>query len=391
MKVINKMHICMVGADFPPNCHGPGNYIYYLSRELVKRGHTVTVITRGIWNKSYIHEKIDGISIYRVRFIPVYPFHVRLHGIFLRKVFKSLASNFDILHLHSPLIPNIRTTLPIVLTEHGTVKSDIDNSELIDIHSMVIKLFSREFISLDVKAIRNSDTVIAVSNSCAKDLRDIYKINSRIVTVNNGTDTNFFIPKERNDMEEPYILYTGRLDSRKGLVDLIESAKYVCQEHSEIKFILTGKGPNKKYLEQRINELGLKKNFYFAGFVARPKLLQYYQNATVYVLPSYYEGLPTTLLEAMSCGIPTIATDVKGSSEVIADGETGLLVPPRDPKRLAKAILKLLNDKSLRLRIGLNARKYVVDNYDWEIITGKIEKIYESLIASNKIQDLIYK
>ena len=307
----------------------------------------------------------------------MYPFHVRLHGIFLRKVFKSLASNFDILHLQSPLIPIIRTPLPIVLTEHGTVKSDIHNSELLDIHSMVIKLFSRELISLDVKAIKNSDMVIAVSNSCAKDLRDIYKMNSRIITVNNGTDTNFFIPKERNDMDEPYILYTGRLYSRKGLVDLIESAKYVCQEHSDIKFILTGKGPNKKYLEQRINELGLKKNIYFAGFVARPKLLEYYQNATVYVLPSYYEGLPTTLLEAMSCGIPSIATDVEGSSELITDGETGLLVPPRNPKRLADAILRLLDDEELRKRISINARKHIVDNYDWEIIIDKIEEAYK--------------
>ena len=378
------MRIGMVVGEFPPNCGGIGSYVYNLSKKLVERGHTVTVITRGIWNKSHIHEKIDGIAIYRVRFIPVYPFHVRLHGIFLRKVFKLLASNFDILHLHSPLIPNIRTTLPTVLTEHGTVKSDIDNSELIDIHSMVIKLFSREFISLDVKAIRNSDTVIAVSNSCAKDLREIYKIDKRIITINNGTDTNFFVPKERNDMEEPYVLYTGRLDSRKGLVDLIKSAEYVCQEYSKIKFILTGKGPNKKYLEQRINELGLKKNFYFAGFVARPKLLEYYQNATVYVLPSYYEGLPTTLLEAMSCGIPTIATDVKGSSEVITDGETGLLVPPRDPKRLADAILRLLEEEELRKRIGINARRHVVDNYDWEIITDKIEKAYKMVLLKHR-------
>jgi glycosyltransferase involved in cell wall biosynthesis len=264
-----------------------------------------------------------------------------------------------------------------VLTEHGTVKSDIHNSELLDIHSMVIKLFTREFISLDVKAIKNSDIITVVSNSCAKELREIYKIDRRIIIVNNGVDTNFFAPKERNDMKEPYILYTGRLDSRKGLVDLIESAKYVCQEHYDIKFILTGKGPIKKYLERRINELGLKKNFYFAGFVARSKLLEYYQNATVYVLPSYYEGLPTTLLEAMSCGIPSIATDVEGSSELITDGETGLLVPPRDPKKLAEVILKVLDDEELRERISINARRHIVDNYDWEIITDKIEEAYK--------------
>jgi glycosyltransferase involved in cell wall biosynthesis len=374
----------MVVGEFPPNCGGIGYYVYNLSKKLVERGHTVTVITRGIWNKSYIHEKIDGISLYKIRFIAIYPFHVRLHGVFFNRQFKLLEPNFDLVHMHSPLVPTIHTTLPTVLTEHGTVTGGIDNSESIDMHTKVIKFFSREFISLDVKAIKNSDIITVVSSSCAKELREIYKIGRRTHIVNNGTDTNFFVPKERNNMKEPYILYTGRLDSRKGLVDLIESAKCVCQEHSDIKFILTGKGPNKKYLEQRINELGLKKNFYFAGFVARPKLLEYYQNATVYVLPSYYEGLPTTLLEAMSCGIPSIATDVEGSSEVITDGETGLLVPPRNPKRLADAILRLLEEEELRKRIGINARRHVVDNYDWEIITDKIEKAYKMVLLKHR-------
>lgn len=129
-----------------------------------------------------------------------------------------------------------------------------------------------------------------------------------------------------------------------------------------------------------INELGLKKNIYFAGFVDRSKLLEYYQNATIYVLPSYYEGLPTTLLEAMSCGIPSIATDVEGSSELISDGETGLLVPPRNPKRLAEAILRLLEAEELRQKLGDNARKHIVNNYDWEIITDSVEKVYEKCI-----------
>jgi glycosyltransferase involved in cell wall biosynthesis len=377
-----KMNICMVVGDFPPNCGGIGYYVYNLSKKLVERGHSVTVITRGRWNKAYIHERIEGITIYKIRFIPIYPFHVRLHGVFLNRHFKLLEPNFDVVHLHSPLVPTIHTALPIVLTEHGTVTRGIDNSESIDMHSKVIKFFSREFISLDVKAIKNSDIITVVSHSCAKELRDIYKIGRRISIVNNGTDTIFFAPKERNDLKEPYILYTGRLDSRKGLVDLIESAKYVCQEHSDIKFILTGKGPNKKYLEQRINELSLNKNIYFAGFVDRSKLLEYYQNATIYVLPSYYEGLPTTLLEAMSCGIPSIATDVEGSSELITDGETGLLVPPRNPKRLADAILRLLEEEEFRQKLGDNARKHIVNNYDWEIITNKIEDIYKAAITT---------
>jgi glycosyltransferase involved in cell wall biosynthesis len=375
------MHIGMVVAEFPPDCGGIGYYVYNLSKKLVERGHSVTVITRGTWNKACIHKKIDGISIYKIRFIPIYPFHVRLHGVFLNTPFKLLEPNFDIIHLHSPLIPNIHTTLPTVLTEHGTVKSGIDNSKSTDLYSIISMLFSRELISMDTKTIKNSDKITAVSNSCAKELQEIYKIDRKISVIGNGVDTNFFVPEKRKDMKGAYIIYTGRLDSRKGLVDLIASSEYVCQEHTNIKFILTGKGPMKKYLERRINDLGLKKNFYFAGFVDRSTLLKYYQNAIIYVLPSYYEGLPTTLLEAMSCGIPSIATDVKGSSELIEDGENGLLVPPGDPKRLAEAILRLLDDEELRKKLGDNAREYVVGNYDWEIITNKVEEIYKSMIS----------
>jgi glycosyltransferase involved in cell wall biosynthesis len=82
----------------------------------------------------------------------------------------------------------------------------------------------------------------------------------------------------------------------------------------------------------------------------------------------------------MSCGIPSIATDVEGSSELITDGETGLLVPPRNPKRLAEVILMLLEEEEMRKRIGINARRHVVDNYDWEIITNSVEKVYEKCI-----------
>lgn len=376
------MRICMIVGEFPPNCAGIGYYVYNLSKKLVERGHTVTILTRGSWNRSRINEKMDGIYVYKIRFVPLYPFHVRLHGIFLNKQFRLLEPNFDVIHVHSPLIPVVHTTLPTVLTEHGTVKGGIDNSRLIDTQSIVIKLFSKEFISLDIKTIKNSDEITVVSNSCANELQEIYKIDRKIVVVGNGVDTNFFVIGKRKDVKKPYILYTGRLDSRKGLVDLIKSAKYVCREYADIKFILTGKGPIKNYLERKINELGLKNNFYFAGFVDRSTLLEYYQNSTIYVLPSYYEGLPTTLLESMSCGIPSIATDVEGSSELIEDGENGLLVPPGDPKRLAEAILRLLDDEELRERLGDNARKHIVNNYDWEIITNKIEEIYKDAIAT---------
>lgn len=368
------MNICMFTSEFPPDLGGRSTYVHNLSKGLIEHGHNVTIIARGGWKRTY-REEIDGISVYRVRYIPFYPSPFYLHGFFLNKLFKKLESHFDLVHVHGALMPVVHTSLPVIFTSHGTIRKDIDNMPAKSFHFLVVKLLRKQLINLEKKIVENADVITVVSHSCAKDLKGDHTISKEIIVVNNGVHTNFFIPL-KNDKKEEYILYTGRLETRKGLVDFIESAEYVCQEHADIKFILTGKGTIKKYLERRIAELGLKNNFYFAGFVNRSNLLKYYQDAEIYVLPSYYEGLPTTLLEAMSCGIPSIATDVEGNSELIKDGETGLLVPPRDPKRLAEAILRLLDDKELRKKLGDNARKYVVNNYNWDIITNNIDEIY---------------
>jgi glycosyltransferase involved in cell wall biosynthesis len=368
----------MLTSEFPPDLGGISVYIYNLSKRLIERGHKVTVITRGTWGKTY-YENIDGIFVYRVRFIPFYPNPFKLHGLFVNKLFKRIEPELDLLHVHGSISPVIGTHLPTVVTVHGTVARDIDNMPVKSFHFLIVKFMRKQILNAEKAILESADVITAVSQSCVKELKEYHTISKEIIVVNNGVDTNFFIPgKNKKKGGLNYILYTGRLETRKGLIDFIKSAKYVCQESADIKFILTGKGTIKNYLERRINNFHLKKNFYFAGFVDRGTLLEYYQNATIYVLPSYYEGLPTTLLEAMSCGIASIATDVEGSSEVITDGETGLLVPPRDPEKLAEAMLKLLDDEELRKRIvGANARRHIVSNYDWEIITDRIEEAYK--------------
>ncbi len=373
------MNICMLSSEFPPDLGGISTYVHNLSKKLIERGHTVTVITRGTYRKTY-QEKIDGISVHRVRFIPSYPSPFKLHGLFVNKSFKLLEPDFDVVHVHGTLVPVIHTSLPVIFTSHGTSNKDIDNMPMKSFHFYVVSLMRRQLFNAEKTIVGSADVITSVSHSCAKELKKDHVVNKKITVVNNGVDSNFFIPIE-NNKKENYILYTGRLETRKGLIDFIESAKYVCRKYVDIKFILTGKGTIKNYLERRIDSFGLKKNFCFTGFVDRSMLLEYYQNAAIYVLPSYYEGLPTTLLEAMSCGIPSIATNVEGSSEVIIDGETGLLVPPKDPEKLAEAIIMLLENKVLRNRLKMNARKYIVATHDWEIITDRIEKVYEKCVT----------
>ncbi len=375
------MNICMImSAPFPPE-EGIGNYVYGLSSKLINLGHKVTIITRGNLFKTR-REFIDDICVIKPPFFPLYPFHIQFHGLFLNRIFKKMGEEFDIVHIHSPLSPLISTSLPVIATIHTPMLIDTKKrtDETKDIRARIEQLIGR-YISfhIEMDLIERANKITTVAHSVAMELRE-YGLNSKDVEViGNGVDEKVFTPI-KNKVDEKYILYSGRLDYRKGLFDLIESSKIICQVHPEISFVLTGKGILIEKLKRRVNESGLKKNFNFVGFVSREKLIQLYQQATIYVLPSHYEGLPTVLLEAMACGCPIVATSVSGNLDVLTQGHDGILVPPKSPDKIAEAVLKLLDDEKMRNTLGINARNTIENRFTWSIISKKFLHFYNSLI-----------
>jgi glycosyltransferase involved in cell wall biosynthesis len=377
------MRICQItSAAFPPE-EGIGNYVYGLSTQLIKKGHHVTIITRGS-RKTPELEHLGNIEILRAPFLPVYPFYMKLHKIFLNSLFKAHEQNFDIVHIHSPLTPPLQTSLPIIATIHTPMKTDTEASfnETKNLRTIIWKL-SGTFISypLEVALIKRADLITVVARSVANELQD-YPIGQKdIIVMGNGIDSTMFTPIQHNSSEK-YILFTGRLSYRKGLFDLIESAQYVCAHHPEISFYITGSGILSEKLKERISELGLTQHFKFLGFVTREELIRLYQHATLYVLPSHYEGLPTVLLEAMACGLPVVATAVSGNLDVITDQKNGLLIPPKAPQQLAEAITNVLDDENLRKTLGANARKTIEQHYTWDKISDHFLTQYQSLLKN---------
>ena len=372
------MRICMICDSIPPVAAGPGYHVYGLSRKLIERKHQVAIITRGSWKKPFYEEIINGIIVYRVRFIPIYPFHLQLHGFFVSRFLKSIESNFDLIHIHNANIPFVDTPLTNVVTEHGTMKGYVPYRKILDLPSLIVRTFSSMYIAIDRQIVKSADRVIAISKACADELRFFYGITD-VEIIHNAVDSKFFCPPNYKDDRTPYILYVGRLSAEKGLIDLVNSAVHICKKYPNFKFVLAGNGPLERHLKKLVSTLNLESNIFFVGNVNHKMLLKYYQNATVFVLPSYREGLPTTLLEAMSCGLPVVATAIPGVSDVVENSKTGLLVPPNDPEKLANALLTLIEDGVLKEDLGGNARKHVQKYYDWEIITSKIEKVYFSL------------
>lgn len=372
------MRICVISsAKFPPE-EGIGNYIYNMSKEFIKKGHSVTVITRGSLERTS-YENFEGIHLYRLPFLPVYPFHVHIHGVFVRKFIKSKELDFDLIHYHTPLPPVIKTELPTIITVHTPMKTDTSMVELVNPFSAAVKIQGKISCLIESKLFRISDKVTSVASSVSKELGEYGMNPADVEVIGNGVNEKLFYPIN-NKTGERYVLYTGRLSYRKGLFDFITCGINICSQCSDINFKLTGKGPLYDKLKQIVHESGYEERFKFLGHVEKSKLIELYQNATIFVLPSHYEGLPTTLLEAMSCGLPVVATAVSGNLDVIESGKNGILVPIKSPDKMAQAISSLLSDENLRIKLGIAARKTIEEKYTWDTISNKILYNYNFVI-----------
>jgi glycosyltransferase involved in cell wall biosynthesis len=169
-----------------------------------------------------------------------------------------------------------------------------------------------------------------------------------------------------------------RLVYKNGIDTLLDSAEIAVKKNSKLVFVVVGKGPDFEEVKEKIAQLGLQRNFRLTGFVSDEDLPFYYNVADLFALPSKSgEGLPLVALEAMACGLPVIATDVGGTSEILS-GEYGKLVPPNSPNSLAEAILEFSCKDLATLKKELRAM--MEQKYSWDRNVEKLGKIYEELI-----------
>jgi glycosyltransferase involved in cell wall biosynthesis len=376
----------MISSEYPPGCGGSGIFTSEISERLVKRGHIVTVLTRGrhIETNRYME---NGVNIFRIYCPQVYPFHVRIHKFFLNRSFKNLESQFDLVHFHTPLIPLQDTKLIKVATIHGTVSGGINAMDFSDVRSVFTKIFSPEFIHSEKQIIRTADLLLPISDDCLNDVMALYGIllqGKPMSVINNGVDTSFFSPLkiERERSNTIKLLYVGRLSSQKGLKDLVFAVDHLLSSKKiNIECIIVGDGPLKYNLQRLIADLKLRRYFRFTGHISsKARLRSFYQDSDIFLLPSYYEGCPTVLLEAMSCGLPCIATNVGGIPEVIQNGINGYTISANSPQELSDRILQLVLDENLRRTFGINARSFIIKHYDWNIIISNLEMVYKKML-----------
>jgi glycosyltransferase involved in cell wall biosynthesis len=363
---------------------GIANYVYNISLKLLERGHEVTVITRGFGRKieeDHLHISNAVVRVFRVPTIPLYPFHVHAQGLLARRLFKMLEPDLEILHVHSPYVPAVKTSLPIITTIHTLERVDISHYEEITPRSLAFRMSANIFASMESDLFGKSRMLTAVSNHVFNELKKFYGLRREGVVLGNGVDETQFLPlvsKAAGTGE--YVLFVGRMDYRKGLFDLTRCAKYVCDERPDVSFVLVGNGPLASSTNRESRRMGLEKNVVFAGYVSRRHLIQLYQNASVCVIPSHYEGLPTVMLEAMACGVPVVATNIGGHVDVISHGTNGYLVPAGSPKSMANTISMLLKSQELRAKIGRAARCTIEEKYTWDRISERMMHCYDRVL-----------
>ena len=175
--------------------------------------------------------------------------------------------------------------------------------------------------------------------------------------------------------DAPIVGNVAALVPHKGQRHLVEAAAIVVKKIPDARFVIAGEGELRPVLERQIKEHRLEKHVFLAGF--RPDILSVHKAFDIFVMSSVSEGLGTSLLDAMACAKPVVATTAGGMPEVVIDGKTGLLVPPRDDEAMARAIIGLLRDPALRVRMGEAGQARVRERFSSERMVQDTLDVYQ--------------
>jgi glycogen synthase len=239
---------------------------------------------------------------------------------------------------------------------------------------------------MEKEGLETCDAVVAVSRDMKADILKFYGIpESAIHVIHNGVDPQKYYPGagaaslRKFGITKPFIFFCGRLSRQKGIFDLVEAFARVPEGTTLV--LATGK-PDTPDLVGELRDVikGRKEIVWIHEMLEDPDLVGLYNEAAVFACPSIYEPFGIINLEAMACETPVVACAVGGIKEVVVDGETGFLVPPQDPDRLAAALSKVLDDPDLAARMGRAGRARVLEHFTWDRIAEKTVAMYETLV-----------
>jgi len=371
---------------------GLSPFIWEYCVHLKKRGWDVTVIVphhRGleredIWNGiiikrfKYLPQRLEDLA-YSGGIMPGIkekPWKTIKVPFFIYSMYKEALAflnrdDFDLVNFHW-LFPvcfwlgrfSRRSGVPVVLTAHGT-----------DVHLALKKPFSM-FADKGLK----KSAALTLNSRYMKDLLKEFDLPERTEIIPMGVDTEKFHPGSHKPSGSRKIIFLGRLIKQKGIEILLDAFSSALRKAPEAELEIIGYGPEKDDLARKVKQLRIEGSVSLCDRVSYAELPERYGGARALALPSLIpEGLGMTAVEAGACGVPTVTFGLGGTSETVVDGETGLVVD-QSRESLADGLIRILTDDDLAGRLGENARKKVVEQYSWDVISKKFDKLFRQII-----------
>ncbi len=227
--------------------------------------------------------------------------------------------------------------------------------------------------------------VICISDFCLAQVRRNVEPEhwSHLEVVHCGVDTRAFSPQARvvGSSTSLRVLTVGRLVAEKGHIDVLTAVSELVESGIDVTLTLVGSGPERRRLGELAQALGLEGRVYMPGAVGQDEIVDYYAQADLFCLPSFAEGVPVVLMEAMAAGIPVVASRVMGIPELVEDGVSGLLVAPARPDLVAKAIRRLAEDPDLRDTLGAAGREKVIADFEIADVVLQLRDIFAARLG----------
>ena len=366
------MKIALVSPYDYPYPGGVTSHIWHLSRELSALGQDVRIMAPSS-NRNLEREEENVYRIGNVRRVPANGSIARITLSFrlARRVREVLACEaFDVVHAHEPLMPSLP---PTVLKYSTALNVGTFHAYRGSYYGY---FYGRPILR---RVFNNLDGRIAVSRAAKRFVRQYFMAPYKIIP--NGVEVERFQPSAVEPLPEfcdgrPNVLFVGRPEKRKGVGYLLRAYPHIKAAFPETRFIIVGAGnwaesPYRAFIERQ----GMK-DIVIVGQVSDEELPRYHRSAQVFCAPAVAgESFGIVLLEAMAAGLPIVASDIEGYSQVLTNGQEGLLVPPRDELAVADAVCRLLQDRELAHALGAQGQQTAA-HYSWRGVAEEVLDFY---------------
>jgi len=257
-----------------------------------------------------------------------------------------------------------------VITAPGLSSSDVLRADSVTLFGLGRMTFSSIFKILEYINFSLADNILVQSGSVIPYF-GLERYSSKILAGGiRYVDTRSFKIEKPYDTRENVVGYVGRLSREKGVLNLMSSIPLILENRSDVKFMIGGEGKLLNEIEQEISKTGVSSKVSITGWIPHERLPYYLNELKLFVLPSYTEGLPVILREAMACGTPVLATPVGGVPDLIKEGETGFILEDNSPECIARNVIRALSHPDLD-KIASRARKLIEDEYNYEAVVEK--------------------